>query len=41
MESRIRVGQTDRGRQLQSQIDDLSDLLYAYKTGAVTENHTT
>jgi len=39
MESRIRVGQTDRGRQLQTQIDDLRDLLIAYKTGAVTEDH--
>jgi len=39
MESRIKVAQTDRGRQLQSQIDDLRDLLYAYKSGAVTENH--
>ena len=39
MESRIKVGQTDRGRQLQSQIDDLRDLLIAYKTGAVTESH--
>ena len=39
MKSRVKVAQTDRGRQLQSQIDDLNDLLRAYKTGAVTENH--
>ena len=39
MKSRVKVAQTDRGRQLQSQIDDLNDLLIAYKTGAVTENH--
>ena len=39
MEARIKVGQTDRGRQLQTQIDDLRDLLIAYKTGAVTESH--
>jgi len=39
MDARIRVGSTDRGRQLQTQIDDLRDLLIAYKTGAVTESH--
>ena len=39
MKSRVKVAQTDRGRLLQSQIDDLNDLLIAYKTGAVTENH--
>ena len=39
MKSRMKVAQTDRGRQLQSQINDLQDLLQAYKTGAVTENH--
>ena len=39
MKSRVKVAQTDRGRQLQSQIDDLNDLLCAYKTGAVTESH--
>ena len=39
MKSRMKVAQTDRGRQLQSQIDELNDLLIAYKTGAVTENH--
>ena len=39
MKSRVKVAQTDRGRQLQSQIDDLNDLLIAYQTGAVTENH--
>jgi fructose-1,6-bisphosphatase-3 len=39
MNSRVKVAQTDRGRQLQSQIDDLNDLLRAYKAGAVTESH--
>ena len=39
MKSRVKVAQTDRGRLLQSQIDDLNNLLIAYKTGAVTENH--
>ena len=39
MKSRVKVAQTDRGRLLQNQIDDLNDLLIAYKTGAVTENH--
>ena len=39
MESRIKLGETDLGRQLQTQIDDLRDLLNAYKSGAVTEDH--
>ncbi len=39
MEYRFKIKDTDLGRQLQTQIDDLKDLLIAYKTGAVTENH--
>jgi len=39
MESRVKISQTDQGRQLQSQIDDLKNLLRAYKIGAVRENH--
>jgi len=39
MENRIKVSQTDQGRQLQSRIDDLRALLSAYKAGAVTEDH--
>ena len=39
MESRVKISQTDQGRQLQSQIDDLKALLQAYKVGAVRENH--
>ncbi len=39
METRMKISQTDQGRQLQSQIDDLKDLLLAYKVGAVRENH--
>jgi len=39
MESRVKVRQTDQGRELQKQVDDLRRLLEAYRTGAVTENH--
>ena len=39
LETRMRVSMTDEGRQLQSQVDDLVDLLTAYRTGAVAENH--
>ena len=39
MEHRIKVSQTDQGRQLQTRIDDLRALLAAYKSGAVTEDH--
>jgi len=39
MEQRIKVAQTDDGRQLQTQIDDLKQLLQAYRAGAVTEDH--
>ena len=39
MENRIKIAKTDQGRNLQSRIDDLMDLLNAYKTGAVKENH--
>jgi len=39
MESRIKIAQTDIGRQLQEQIDDLTALLWAYRTGEITENH--
>jgi len=39
MEQRIKIAQTDVGRQLQTQIDDLRQLLQAYKAGAVTEDH--
>ena len=38
MEKRIKISQTDNGRKLQNQIDDLRALLSAYKSGAVAEN---
>ena len=37
LESRMKVAQTDEGRELQSQVDDLIMLLGAYRSGAVTE----
>ena len=40
MEHRIKVAETDQGRQLQERVDDLRALLRAYKSGAVTEDHT-
>lgn len=39
MESRVKIAQTDIGRTLQAQADDLRRLLEAYKSGAVTEDH--
>lgn len=39
METRMKVSETDEGRELQSQVDDLMRLLLAYRTGAVKEDH--
>ena len=39
LESRMKVARTDQGVGLQEKVDDLMDLLAAYRTGAVTENH--
>ena len=39
MESRMKIAETDNGRQIQRHIDDLMRLLEAYTTGAVTEDH--
>lgn len=39
MESRIKIAETDVGRQLQQQVDNLIMLLDAYREGAVTEDH--
>jgi len=39
METRMRVAQTDEGRELQQRVDDLKELLEAYRSGAITENH--
>ena len=37
--SRMKISETDQGRELQAQIDDLLMLLEAYRNGAVTEAH--
>ena len=39
LSSRMRISQTDIGRTLQAQSDDLCRLLEAYRSGAVTEDH--
>ena len=39
MESRMKVAETDQGRELQARVDELRDLLIAYQSGAVTEDH--
>lgn len=39
METRVKVAQTDQGVELQNRVDDLLMLLDAYRSGAVTENH--
>jgi fructose-1,6-bisphosphatase-3 len=39
MNTRMKVSETDEGFYLQSQVDDLMDLLEAFHTGAVKENH--
>ena len=39
MESRLKIAQTDIGRKLQAQSDDLRNLVEAFKAGAVLEDH--
>ncbi len=39
LSSRMRISETDIGRTLQAQSDDLCRLLEAYRSGAVTEDH--
>ncbi len=39
LESRMKVSETDEGRMLQEQVDDLLQLLMAYRSGAVKEDH--
>ena len=39
LEHRMKVSETDEGRDLMDQVRDLQDLLDAYRTGAVTEYH--
>ena len=39
MERRLKVADTDEGKQLQTRVEELLALLDAYRAGAVTENH--
>ena len=39
LEKRMKVSQTDEGVDLQAQVDDLVNLMEAYRSGAVAENH--
>lgn len=39
MEVRMKLSETDEGKDYQIQVDDLMDLLEAYRSGAVAENH--
>ena len=39
MEGRLKIAQTDEGRELQAQVDDLMELLTAYRSGLVKERH--
>jgi len=39
LDERMLVSRTDEGRELQMRVDDLLDLLSAYRSGAVTETH--
>ena len=39
MDSRMKISETDNGRILQEQVNDLRLLLLAYRTGAVPEDH--
>ena len=39
LETRLKVADTDEGRMLQNQVNDLMDLLDAFRSGAVTEDH--
>ena len=40
MEHRVKISETDVGRSIQAQADDLRRLLQAYRTGAFSESHT-
>ena len=40
MEHRVKISQTDVGRAIQAQADDLRRLLQAYRSGALSESHT-
>lgn len=39
MQTRVKIAQTDQGRELQARVDDLMMLLDAYRSGAVKEDH--
>ena len=39
MENRVKIAETDIGKELKHQADDLRRLLVAYRSGAVTEDH--
>ena len=39
LESRAMILQTDIGRKLQGQIDELVDLVAAFRSGAIVESH--
>ena len=39
LEERMRVSATDEGRELKLRVEELMDLLTAYRTGTVAENH--
>ena len=39
MATRMKVAETDEGRMLQQQVDELTRLLEAYRAGAITETH--
>lgn len=39
MEERMTIGQTDQGMELKARVADLTRLLEAYRSGAVTEDH--
>ena len=39
MEHRMKIAETDVGRQLQEQIDDLMSLVAAFRSGAIVEDH--
>ncbi len=39
MPTRLKIADTDNGRRLQEQIDDLKSLVWAYRSGAIAEDH--
>jgi len=39
MDNRMKVSMTDQGRELTARVEDLTMLLEAYRSGAVTEDH--